>query len=82
MVDSSGFVAGISKVYRQRAHQNQPTGITLQSVPTLKEMDDMLEQIARIHMSLQHLRNVISNYHLGSVSEDRHIDGYVQVERP
>jgi hypothetical protein len=38
-------------------------------MPTLKEMDDMLEQIARIHMSLQNLKGVISDYHQASVSE-------------
>jgi hypothetical protein len=30
-------------------------------MPTLEEMDDMLEQIARIHMSLQHLRDIVSD---------------------
>jgi hypothetical protein len=69
MVDSSERIAKFSKVYGQRVLDTQGTSITRQSMPTLEEMDDMLEQIAKIHMSLQHLRDIVSGYHIASVSK-------------
>lgn len=67
MVDISGRITEFSKAYGQRAHENQRTGMVPQLMPTLKEMDDMIEHIATIHMLLQHLRDVVLNHHLASV---------------
>ena len=67
--DGSGRIAEFSKVYRQRAHENQRIGLTPQSMPRLDEVDDMIKQSERIQMSLQRMREVVFNHHQASIVE-------------
>ncbi|KAI1598689.1 glutamate-cysteine ligase [Pyrenophora tritici-repentis] len=82
MADGSGNIAEFSKIYRQRAHENQRIGLTPQSMPRLEEVDDMLKQSERIHMSLQRMRDVVFNHHQASIVEPpqdpryRPVNGY------
>ncbi|KAF1835541.1 hypothetical protein BDW02DRAFT_281273 [Decorospora gaudefroyi] len=69
MADGSGRIAEFSRVYRQRAHENQRIGMTPQSMPRLEEVDDMLKQSERIQMSIQRMREVVFNHHQASVVE-------------
>jgi glutamate--cysteine ligase catalytic subunit len=69
MADGSGRIAEFSKIYRQRAHENQRIGMTPQSMPRLEEVDDMLKQSERIQMSLQRMRDVVFNHHQASIVE-------------
>jgi glutamate--cysteine ligase catalytic subunit len=69
MADGSGRIAEFSKVYRQRAHENQRIGLTPQSMPRLDEVDDMIKQSERIQMSLQRMREVVFNHHQASIVE-------------
>jgi glutamate--cysteine ligase catalytic subunit len=69
MADGSGRIAEFSKIYRQRAHDNQRIGMTPQSMPRLEEVDDMLKQSERISMSLQRMRDVVFNHHQASIVE-------------
>lgn len=69
MADGAGHIAEFSKVYRQRAHENQRIGMTPQSMPRLEEVDEMLKQSERIHMSLQRMRDVVYNHHQASIVE-------------
>ncbi|KAF1849461.1 uncharacterized protein K460DRAFT_91359 [Cucurbitaria berberidis CBS 394.84] len=81
MADGSGRIGEFSKVYRQRAHENQRIGMTPQSMPRLEEVDDMLKQSERIQMSLQRMRDVVLNNHQASMVEPprdpyRQMNGY------
>lgn len=82
MADGSGRIAEFSKIYRQRAHDNQRIGMTPQSMPRLEEVDEMLKQSERIQMSLQRMRDVVFNHHQASLVETpqdpryRPINGY------
>ncbi|KAL6711415.1 hypothetical protein ACN47E_004349 [Coniothyrium glycines] len=82
MADGSGHIAEFSKVYRQRAHENQRIGMTPQSMPRLEEVDEMLKQSERITMSLQRMRDVVYNHHQASIvqppqeSHYRSMNGY------
>lgn len=81
MADGAGRIAEFSKVYRQRAHENQRIGMTPQSMPRLEEVDDMLKQSERIQMSLQRMRDVVFNHHQASIAEPprdpyRQMNGY------
>ncbi|KAJ6269285.1 glutamate-cysteine ligase-domain-containing protein [Bipolaris maydis] len=69
MADGSGRIAEFSKIYRQRAHDNQRIGMTPQSMPRLEEVDEMLKQSERIQMSLQRMRDVVFNHHQASLVE-------------
>jgi glutamate--cysteine ligase catalytic subunit len=69
MADGSGRIAEFSKIYRQRAHENQRIGMTPQSMPRLEDVDDMLKQSERIQMSLQRMRDVVFNHHQASIVE-------------
>jgi glutamate--cysteine ligase catalytic subunit len=69
MADGSGRIAEFSKIYRQRAHENQRIGMTPQSMPRLEEVDEMLKQSERIQMSLQRMRDVVFNHHQASIVE-------------
>jgi glutamate--cysteine ligase catalytic subunit len=69
MADGSGRISEFSKIYRQRAHDNQRIGMTPQSMPRLEEVDDMLKQSERIQMSLQRMRDVVFNHHQASIVE-------------
>ncbi|KAL6166465.1 hypothetical protein ACJQWK_07818 [Exserohilum turcicum] len=69
MADGSGRIAEFSKMYRQRAHDNQRIGMTPQSMPRLEEVDEMLKQSERIQMSLQRMRDVVFNHHQASMAE-------------
>ncbi|KAI4690208.1 uncharacterized protein J4E84_004392 [Alternaria hordeiaustralica] len=69
MADGSGRIAEFSKIYRQRAHENQRIGMTPQSMPRLEEVDDMLKQSERIQMSLQRMRDVVFNHQQASIVE-------------
>ncbi|KAF2851639.1 GCS-domain-containing protein [Plenodomus tracheiphilus IPT5] len=69
MADGSGHIAEFSKVYRQRAHENQRIGMTPQSMPRLEEVDEMLKQSERIQMSLQRMRDVVFNHHQATIVE-------------
>ncbi len=69
MADGSGRIAEFSKIYRQRAHENQRIGMTPQSMPRLEEVDDMLKQSERIQMSLQRMREVVFNHQQASIVE-------------
>jgi hypothetical protein len=82
MADGSGHIAEFSKVYRQRAHENQRIGMTPQSMPRLEEVEEMLKQSERIQMSLQRMRDVVFNHHQASMvqppqdSHYRPVNGY------
>ncbi|KAI4952744.1 hypothetical protein J4E91_003216 [Alternaria rosae] len=69
MADGSGRIAEFSKIYRQRAHENQRIGMTPQSMPRLEEVDEMLKQSERIQMSLQRMRDVVFNHQQASIVE-------------
>jgi glutamate--cysteine ligase catalytic subunit len=69
MADGSGRITEFSKIYRQRAHENQRIGMTPQSMPRLEEVDEMLKQSERIQMSLQRMRDVVFNHHQASIVE-------------
>lgn len=69
MADGSGRISEFSKIYRQRAHENQRIGMNPQSLPRLEEVDDMIKQGERIQMSLQRMRDVVYNHHQASVAE-------------
>lgn len=69
MADGSGRIAEFSKIYRQRAHENQRIGMTPQSMPRLEEVDDMLKQSERISMSLQRMRDVVFSHHQANIVE-------------
>jgi glutamate--cysteine ligase catalytic subunit len=69
MADGSGRISEFSKIYRQRAHENQRIGMTPQSMPRLEEVDEMLKQGERIQMSLQRMRDVVFNHHQASIVE-------------
>ncbi|KNG45460.1 glutamate-cysteine ligase [Stemphylium lycopersici] len=69
MADGSGRISEFSKIYRQRAHENQRIGMTPQSMPRLEEVDEMLKQAERIQMSLQRMRDVVLNHHQASIVE-------------
>jgi hypothetical protein len=69
MADGSGRIAEFSKIYRQRAHENQRIGMTPQSMPRLEEVDDMLKQSERINMSLQRMRDVVFSHHQANIVE-------------
>lgn len=69
MADGAGNIAEFSKVYRQRAHENQRIGMTPQSMPRLEEVDDMLKQSERIQMSLQRMRDVVFSHQQASLVE-------------
>jgi glutamate--cysteine ligase catalytic subunit len=69
MADGSGRITEFSKIYRQRAYENQRIGMTLQSVPKLEEVDDMLKQSERISILLQDMRDVVFNRHQVSIVE-------------
>jgi len=69
MADGSGHIAEFSKIYRQRAHENQRIGLTPQSMPRLDEVDDMIKQGERIQISLQRMREVVFNHHQASIVE-------------
>jgi hypothetical protein len=82
MADGSGRISEFSRVYRQRAHDNQRIGLTPHSLPRLEEVDGMIKQGERIQMSLQRMRDVVYNHHQASVvepSQDAHyrrLNGY------
>ncbi|KAF2822225.1 GCS-domain-containing protein [Ophiobolus disseminans] len=82
MADGSGRISEFSKIYRQRAHENQRIGMTPQSMPRLEEVDDMLKQSERINMSLQRMRDVVFSHHQASIVEPpqdpryRQMNGY------
>lgn len=69
MADGSGRITEFSKIYRQRAHDNQRIGMTPQSMPRLEEVEEMLKQSERISMSLQRMRDVVFNHHQASLME-------------
>lgn len=69
MADGAGRIGEFSKIYRQRAHENQRIGMTPQSMPRLEEVDDMLKQSERIQMSLQRMRDVVFNHQQASMAE-------------
>lgn len=55
-------MADFSKIYRQRAHENQRIGMTPQSMPRLDEVDNMLKQSEKIQTSLQRMREVVFSH--------------------
>ncbi|KAF2628457.1 hypothetical protein BU25DRAFT_36432 [Macroventuria anomochaeta] len=69
MADGCGRISEFSKVYRQRAHENQRIGMTPQSLPRLEDIDDMIKQGERVQMSLQRMRDVVFNHHQASIAE-------------
>jgi hypothetical protein len=69
MAEGAGRIADFSKVYRQRAHENQRIGMTPQSMPRLEEVDDMVKQNEKIQISLQRMREVVFNHQQASYAE-------------
>lgn len=69
MTEGAGRVADFSKVYRQRAHENQRIGMTPQSMPRLEEVDEMLKQSEKIQISLQRMREVVFNHQQATFAE-------------
>lgn len=82
MAEGAGRITDFSKIYRQRAHENQRIGMTPQSMPRLEEVDEMLKHSDRIQVSLQRMREVVFNHHQASMVEPpqdpryRQINGY------
>ncbi|KAJ4343445.1 hypothetical protein N0V87_000210 [Didymella glomerata] len=69
IADGCGHISEFSKVYRQRAHENQRIGMTPQSIPKLEEIEDMIKQGERVQMSLQRMRDVVFNHQQASMVE-------------
>lgn len=69
MADGCGRISEFSKVYRQRAHENQRIGMTPQSIPRLEDIDDMIKQGERVQMSLQRMRDVVFTHQQVSLAE-------------
>lgn len=59
MAEGSGRIIEFSKVYRQRSHDTQRSGMTSQSMPKLQEMDEMITLSENIQLSLQRMRQVV-----------------------
>jgi hypothetical protein len=82
MADGCRRILEFSKVYRQRAHENQRIGMTPQSIPRSEEIDDMIKQGERVQMSLQRIRDVVSSHQQASLAEPawdahyRQVNGY------
>ncbi|KAH8722716.1 hypothetical protein GQ44DRAFT_807130 [Phaeosphaeriaceae sp. PMI808] len=82
IADGSGRISEFSKIYRQRAHENQRIGMTPQSMPRLDEVDEMLKQNERVLVSLQRMRDVVFSHHQVSIVEPpqdpryRQMNGY------
>lgn len=78
MAEGAGRITDFSKIYRQRAYENQRTGMNPQSLPRLEEVDDMLKHGERVQMSLQRMREVVFN-HQATIAEQpqyQRVDGY------
>lgn len=69
MADGCGRISEFSKIYRQRAHENQRVGMTPQSIPRLEDIEDMIKQGERVQMSLQRMRDVVFNHQQASLAE-------------
>lgn len=69
MADGCGRISEFSKIYRQRAHENQRIGMTAQSIPRLDDIEDMIKQGERVQMSLQRMRDVVFNHQQASLAE-------------
>lgn len=69
MADGCGRISEFSKVYRQRAHENQRIGMTPQSIPRLEDIDDMIKQGERVQISLQRMRDVVFNHQQATMAE-------------
>ncbi|KZM20848.1 sequence-specific DNA binding [Ascochyta rabiei] len=69
MADGCGRISEFSKVYRQRAHEDQRIGMTPQSIPRLEDIEDMIKQGERVQMSLQRMRDVVFNHHQATIAE-------------
>ena len=82
MADGCGRILEFSKVYHQRAHENQRIGMTPQSIPRSEEIDDMIKQGERVQMSLQRMRDVVFSHQQASLAEPvrdahyRRVNGY------
>ncbi|KAF2185694.1 GCS-domain-containing protein, partial [Zopfia rhizophila CBS 207.26] len=82
MAEGAGRIMEFSKIYRQRAHENQRIGMTPQSMPRLEEVEEMLKQSEKISMSLGRMREVVFNHQQASIVEPpqdhryRQINGY------
>ncbi|KKY21435.1 putative gata-type sexual development transcription factor [Phaeomoniella chlamydospora] len=59
VLDGSGRIFDFSKVFTQRLHQNQRSEISLDSLPSLQEVDDMVKHAHRLHDGLDRIRNSI-----------------------
>ncbi|ORY14462.1 hypothetical protein BCR34DRAFT_233824 [Clohesyomyces aquaticus] len=82
MAEGAGRITDFSKVYRQRAHENQRIGMTPQSMPRLEELDEMMKQSEKIQVSLQRMREVVFNHQQASIVDPvqdpryRQLNGY------
>ncbi|KAF2470142.1 GCS-domain-containing protein [Lindgomyces ingoldianus] len=82
IAEGAGRITDFSKIYRQRAHENQRIGMTPQSMPGLEELDEMLKQGEKIQISLQRMREVVFNHQQANIFEPpqdpryRQINGY------
>ncbi|KAF2867639.1 glutamate-cysteine ligase-domain-containing protein [Massariosphaeria phaeospora] len=82
MAEGAGRVMDFSKIYRQRAHENQRIGMTPQSIPRLEEVDEMLKYGDRIQLSLQRMREVVFNHQQATMIQPpqdpryRQLNGY------
>ena len=82
MSEGAGVIADFSKIYRQRAHENQRIGLTPHSMPRLEEVDRMMEQNEKIRMSLHRMREVVYNHQQANLIEPpqeshyRPVNGY------
>lgn len=78
MAEGAGRITDFSKIYRQRAHENQRIGMTPQSMPRLEEVDDMLKHSERIQISLQRMREVVFNHQASIVEPPQYprMNGY------
>lgn len=84
MAEGNGRIADFTKVYRQRAHENQRIGLNPQAWPRLEEVDDMLKQNEKIQVSLHRIRDQVYSTQQARFAEPpreahyRPINGYEQ----
>jgi len=84
MAEGAGCISDFSKIYRQRAHENQRIGMTPHSIPSVEEVDKMVKHSERIQVSLARMREVVLNHQQACVVEPpqdaryRHANGYDQ----
>ena len=58
-MDSSTRILDFSKHFQQKSFQNQRSEFTLDSLPSLPEVDEMIKQVHRVNAGLERIRDSI-----------------------